>query len=349
LLLFSKSSCIICDAVDQVKLAIHPQKCQTLVCSSEEASAKAAKQEAEAALLARGSPLAPLRTATRFRYLGHTFAAQGLHPEHEDLARSASLLAHTVRGSSKVARLRPRQIVRLCKTLVLPRLDWGFAVPTDPGESGSLWEEQDRQKAVVLQIFVLMTTKRRKLPDEIILMELGSVAAIWPEGSSRSWQVWGAYTQHATSNGANAQVRQWLHLRAQDRAAYHKKRPHPFTRARQAILAGGGVNAPACDLLRTEGSCPEIPVKLKHLHAGRRHAFRHHNGALHQPGLPAGKGYYLTPPAALYKARRDHTTRGVHDAAASSDQRTDCCRGGLFPYCTQLWKYGPASSSAGDA
>jgi len=136
-------------------------------------------QEAEAALLARGSPLAPLRTATRLRYLGHTFAAQGFLPRDEDLARSASLLAHTVRGSSKVARLRPRQIVRLCKTLVLPRLDWGLAVPTDPGESGALWEEQDRQgdeilaKAVVLPMFGLMTTKRRKLPDEIILKELG--------------------------------------------------------------------------------------------------------------------------------------------------------------------------------
>jgi len=126
------------DAVDQVKLTIHPQKCQTLVCSSEEASAEAAMQEAEAALLARGSPLAPLRTATRLRKLGHTLAAQGLLPGNEDLARSASLLAHTVRGSSNVAMLRPRKIVRLCKILVLPRLDWGLAVPTDPGESGAL-------------------------------------------------------------------------------------------------------------------------------------------------------------------------------------------------------------------
>jgi len=71
----------ICDAVGQVKLTIHPQKCQTLVCSSEKASAEAAMQEAEAALLARGSPLAPLRTATKLRYLGRTFAAQGLLPE----------------------------------------------------------------------------------------------------------------------------------------------------------------------------------------------------------------------------------------------------------------------------
>jgi len=256
----------ICDAVDQVKLTIHPQKCQTLVCSSEEASAEAAMQEAEAALLARGSPLAPLRTATRFRYLGHTFAAQGLLPGDEDLARSASLLAHTVRGSSKVARLRPRQIVRLCKTLVLSRLDWGLAVPTDPGESGALWEEQDRQsdeilaKAVVLPIFGLMTTKRRKLPDEIILMELG-IKPAWERRRNLArglivvlgslGRLHPTEASMRTSNGAQAQVLQWLHLRAQDRAAYHNKRPHPFMRARQATLAGGGVDAPAYDLLRT--------------------------------------------------------------------------------------------------
>ena len=177
----------ICEAVDQVKLTIHPQKCQTLVCTSEKASAEAAMQEAEAALLARGSPLAPLRTATRLRYLGHTFAVRFLLPGDEDLARSANLLAHSVRGRSKDARLRPRQIVRLCKTLVLPRLDWGLAVPTDPSESGALWEEQDKQsdeilaKAVVLPIFGPMTTKRWKLPDKIVLMEVG----IKPAGERR--------------------------------------------------------------------------------------------------------------------------------------------------------------------
>ena len=256
----------ICDAVDQVKLTIHPQKCQTLVCSSEKASAEAAMQEAEAALVARGSPLAPLRTATRLRYLGHTFAAQGLLPGDEDLARSANLLAQTVRGSSKVAMLRPRQIVRLCKTLVLPRLDWGLAVPTDPGESGALWEEQDKQsdeilaKAVILPIFGPMTTKRRKLPDEIILMEVG----IKPAWERRRNLARGLITvleslgrlhpteaSMRTGNGAQAQVLQWLHLRAQDRAAYHSKRSHPFARARQATLAGGGVHAPVYDLLRT--------------------------------------------------------------------------------------------------
>ena len=264
----------ICDAVDQVKLTIHPQKCQTLVCSSEEASAEAAMQEAEAALLARGSPLAPLRTATRFRYLGHTFAAQGLLPGDEDLARSASLLAHTVRESSKVARLRPRQIVRLCKTPVLPRLDWGRAVPIDPGESGALWEEQDRQsdeilaKAVVLPIFSLMTTKRRKLPDGNILMELG-IQPAWERRRNLALgliavlaSLGGLHPTEAsmrmrmrTSNGAQAQVLQWLHLRAQDRAAYHNKRPHPFMRARQATLAGRGADAPAFDVITPREEC----------------------------------------------------------------------------------------------
>ena len=47
-------------------------------------------------------------------------------------------------------------------------------------------EDEILAKAVVLPIFGLMTTKRRKLPDKIIVMELGSIAAIWPEGLSRS-------------------------------------------------------------------------------------------------------------------------------------------------------------------
>jgi len=109
-------------------------------------------------------------------------------------------------------------------------------------------------------MFGLMTTKRRKLPDEIILMELG-IKPAWERCRNLArgliavlgslGRVHPTEASMRTGNGANAKVLQWLHIRAQDRAAYHSKRPHPFMRARQATLAGGGVDAPAYDLLRT--------------------------------------------------------------------------------------------------
>ena len=118
--------------------------------------------------------------------MAHTNAIAELHIDFAEgyitgspgLLSSSRALAIRLSRDQKMGRLRPRQVANLCKMLLLPRLDWAFAVPTHPGTDFLSWKRQDEEadKIVVSAlsgpVFSRSTTGPRKIPHEVILREL---------------------------------------------------------------------------------------------------------------------------------------------------------------------------------
>ena len=165
-------------ATARLNLEIHPDKCRTLVIGQRQAH----RDDAWVALQqGMHQDIAPLfsEQCQQMRYLGYTLSSSGLQPGDEDLSKTALGMAQRIRSISLQSGMGSRHVANICKTYLLPLLDWGHAVPCKPGPDNSNWVRSDAEADAVVAaavsgpLFGPLTQKHRKIPFEVVCDAIG--------------------------------------------------------------------------------------------------------------------------------------------------------------------------------
>lgn len=155
-------------------LEVHPSKCHTLVIGRRESQRDALWTELQQELHPTVGHLFRER-ATGMTYLGYALSENGPQPGSEKRRKQASTKAQQIRAVAQKRNLSPRQASLLCKTYVLPLLDWGHTVPTPPEGRAAPWagldDCDDRIAAIAFAgttFGALTDSPQRRIPGHIL-------------------------------------------------------------------------------------------------------------------------------------------------------------------------------------
>lgn len=200
-------------AVHNTRLRIHPQKSQTLICNiakhrkangSEDAAAHEIFADLKEQLANRHSCLSEMRHLPRIRYLGYNIARSGLAHAVSKTSPGKPAprggVAVRLQRASAQQRPTPRVMIDSVKRLLIPNLDWSYAIPAaanpqpqvNAGQAhgpraraplAATLGTQDKQDdntvvdSLGAAIFGPMTTGRRRILSAAVLLELGITPA----------------------------------------------------------------------------------------------------------------------------------------------------------------------------
>ena len=161
--------------VGRLRLAVHPDKCHTLVIGPSEAQQRTAWDAMQMALDPEIAHLFSTQ-AQEMKYLGHVITDKGLAAASVTHRGQAENMANRIAAVARKHDLQPWDTSVLCKTYVVPLLDWGHAVPTLPqGAEPTSWQEIDGEDDRIAALAfagptfgALTKSPQRRIPAHIL-------------------------------------------------------------------------------------------------------------------------------------------------------------------------------------